>query len=278
MRPTPAVALTLACLSLGLSACGDDDDDGGGSEPQAFEVVANEDGVTAPDSVKPGAIEVRFNNSGKKEHSAQIVSLGDGHTAAEVKKAGEAWGEGGKPLPEWLEFVGGVGNTKPSGSAIAVVDLPPGEYAAFDIESDAAEPYAEFTVEGDEGPGLDEVPARVEATEYSFSAEGLESGSQRVLFENAGGEPHHLIGAPLKPGKTEADLKAFLKQEQGGNAGPPPIVESKGFDTAIISGGERSVVDLRLESGEYAFICFIPDRKGGPPHAFKGMATVATVE
>ena len=281
MRLTHALALLLACLSLGFTACGDDDDDGGGggSEPQVVEIVANEEGVTAPDSVRPGAVELRFRNSGKKEHSAQIVSLADGHTAAEVKKAGEAWGEGGKPLPEWLEFLGGIGNTKPGGSAIAVVDLPPGKYAAFDIESDAPEPFAEFTVEGDEGAGLDEVAARVEASEYTFTAEGLKAGSQSVLFENAGDEPHHLIGAPLKPGKTKADLERFIKQEQGGNAqGPPPIVESKGFDTAIISGGKSTVVDLRLESGEYAFLCFIPDRKGGPPHAFKGMATVATVE
>jgi hypothetical protein len=280
MRPMPVLALLLACLSLGFTACGDDDDgDGGASGPQPFEVAADEKGVTAPDSVRPGAIELRFSNSGKKEHSAQVVSIADGHTAEEVKKAGEAWGQGQGPLPEWLTFLGGAGSTKPGGSAIAVVDLSPGEYAVFDMESDAREPYAVFTVEGDEGAGLDEVPASVEASEYTFRADGLRSGSQRVLFENAGDEPHHLVGAPLAPGKTEADLRKFLKLEQAGKAkGPPPIVEDEGFDTAVVSGGESTVVDLRLESGDYAFLCFVPDRKGGPPHAFQGMAIVTTVE
>ena len=275
MRLIHALALLLACLSLGFTACGDDDDDGGGgSEPQVFEVEATDDGVTAPESVEAGAVEVRFSNAGKEDHSAQIVSIADGHTAAEVKQAGEAWGDKGKPLPDWLEFRGGVGTTKAGGSGIAVVDLPPGEYAAFDIESDAETPYAEFTVEGGDGAGLPTVDATVKAVEYSFSAEGLKAGSQRVAFENAGEEPHHLIAAPLKPGKTIADLKDSFENEQG----PPPIDESKAIGTAIISGGESAVVDLRFEKGRYALVCFIPDRKGGPPHAFKGMVSVATVE
>jgi hypothetical protein len=279
LRSIPALALLLACLALGVSACGDDDDgESGGSEQQVFEVEATDDGVTAPATAKAGAIELRFSNAGKKDHSAQIVRLGEGHTAAEVGEAGQAWGEKGKALPEWIEFAGGIGTTKPGGSGIAVVDLPPGKYAAFDIESDADKPYAEFTVEGDDGAALPEVPARVEATEYAFEAEALESGSQRLRFENVGGEPHHLIGAPLKPGKTEADVKDFLKQEQGGPEGPPPFLEEDSFDTAILSGGESTVVDVRLDSGKYVFLCFIPDRAGGPPHAFKGMASVATVE
>jgi hypothetical protein len=31
------------------------------------------------------------------------------------------------------------------------------------------------------------------------------------------------------------------------------------------------VIDLELKRGKYALVCFVPDRKGGPPHAFKGM-------
>ena len=128
-------------------------------------------------------------------------------------------------------------------------------------------------MEGDEGAALPEVPAQIEATEYDFTATQLEAGSQPVLFTNAGAEPHHLAAAPLKPGKTEADVKEFLETEKG----PSPIVESKSFDTALVSGGESEVVDLRLESGEYALLCFVPDRTGGPAHVSKGMIAVAPV-
>jgi hypothetical protein len=278
MRLTP-VALLLGALTLGFTACGDDDDDDGGTaEPQVFEVQAtdkgDETGIMAPPSVSPGAVEIRFSNAGEREHGLQIIRIDQGHTPDEALGAGAAWGEDGEPLPDWITLEGGVGSTKAGGSGIAVVDLEPGEYVAFDIEGDGPPPYAAFTVEGDEGEGLPEVPAMIEGLEYDFNASELQAGSQRVLFENTGEEPHHLVAAPLKPGATEADVKEFAETEEG----PPPIVESKAFDVAIISGGESTVVDVRFESGDYGLFCFIPDRAGGPPHVAKGMATTATVE
>ena len=277
MRLTPALVVTLLCLPFGFAACGDDDD-GDGAQPRAFEVQATEDGgetiVTAPDSVEPGAIEIRFSNDGERPHSLQLVQLGDGHTAAEALEAGEAWGEGGAELPEWIQFVGGIGATKPGGAGIAVVDLPAGEYVAFDIEGRGPEPYAEFTVEGDEGAPLPEVSTTIEAVDYDFDTTALEAGSQRVLLENTGEEPHHLIAAPMKPGATQADLEESVRSDEG----PPPVVERKAFTTAIISGGESAILDLRFEAGDYALVCFIPDRAGGPPHAVKGMARVTSVK
>jgi hypothetical protein len=277
MRLTPSLILTLLCLPLGVTACGDDDDDDGGSQPQVFEVQTTEEGketrVTAPPSVTPGAVEVRVSNEGKESHSIHIVQLGDGHTAAEVTEAGEGWGEGGGELPDWIRFMGGIGDVPPGGSAVSVVDLPEGDYAAFDIEGNEGSPYAEFTVEGDEGAALPEVDATIEAVEYGFTAGGLRAGSQQVRIENAGEEPHHVVAAPMKPGATEDDFLKAIRADK-----TPPIDESKAFSTAIISGGESEVVDLRFESGEWGLVCFIPDRAGGPPHAFKGMAQVITVE
>jgi hypothetical protein len=278
MRSTPALTVLLALFSLGVAACGDDDDDGGSNRPQAFEVEVKEDGgqsrVTAPDTAEPGALELRFTNSGRQSHSLEIVQIGEGHTAGEIKAAGEGWGDQGKPLPDWITFMGGIGSTKPGGSGVAVVELPAGQYAAFDIEGKGKTPYAEFTVEGDEGDGLPEVQAVIEASEYDFTSAGLDAGSQQVRFQNSGEEPHHVVAAPLKPGKTIDDVKQFIKTEEG----EPPIQEQESFNTAIVSGGQSQLVDLRLESGEYALLCFVPDRDGGPPHAVKGMAAVAKVQ
>jgi hypothetical protein len=276
MRLTPALALLLAGFPLAFTACGDDDD--GGDQPPAFEVeVKDELGqttVTAPETAEPGAIEIRFTNSDQRSHSLDIVHIGEGHTAAEIKEAGEAWGDKGRALPDWITFSGGIGSTKPGGSGIAVVELPEGEYAAFDTEGKGDTPYAEFTVEGDEGEALPEVAATIEAVDYDFNASALGPGSQRVLFENTGVEPHHVVGAPLRPGKTIDDVKEFIETEKG----EPPIDESKSFNTAILSGGQSAVVDLRLEAGDYALLCFVTDRAGGQPHVVKGMAAVATVE
>ena len=275
MRSSSCLLLLLACLPLGLAACGDDDDgDGGGGGAQVFEVQANEDGVTAPGSADAGAVEVRFTNVGKGEHSAQVIEIGDGHTAAEALKAGEAWGEKGEALPEWVRFAGGIGTVEAGESGTAVLDLPEGEYAVFDIDSDADDAYAEFTVEGDGGEELPSTDGTIEAVEYSFETSGLTAGTTQVRVENTGDEPHHVIGAPLRAGKTIDDVKEFIQTEKG----EPPIDESKGVNTAILDGGASSVVELELDGGEYAFLCFIPDRAGGPPHAVKGMVTTGTVE
>ncbi len=155
MRLTRLLVLLLLTLSLGLTACGDDDDDDGGAEqPQAFEVEVDDEGVTAPETVQPGAVELRVSNTaGKRDHSAHVVSIGEGHSADEVIAAGEEWGDKGGKLPGWIRFVGGVGTTKAGGAGTAVIDLTPGEYAVFDIESDADDAFAAFTVEGEEGDG-----------------------------------------------------------------------------------------------------------------------------
>jgi hypothetical protein len=38
------------------------------------------------------------------------------------------------------------------------------------------------------------------------------------------------------------------------------------------------VVDLELKAGSYAFQCYVSDRAGGPPHAFKGMVTIEEIQ
>jgi hypothetical protein len=274
MRSRFACPLLLACLPLALAACGDDDDDGGGGSPQVFEVEASEKGVTTLDSVEPGAVEIRFTNTGKKDHSAQIVRLDDGHTAEEGKAVGEAWGENGKPLPEWLTFHGGVGSLPGGESATAVAELEPGDYAIFDIEGEGEKSFAEFTVEGEEGEALPETDGKVEAREYSFTGSDLTAGRGQILFENVGEQPHHLIAAPIKPGKSIGDVRNFVKNESG----EAPIDEEKTFVSAIVSGGTSAVIDVDLQSGDYALVCFIPDATGGPPHAVKGMVSAASVE
>lgn len=271
MRPRLVSLLLIVCIPLVLAACGDDDD--GGGSAQVFEVEARDDGLTAPSAARPGAIEIRFTNSGKQEHSAQIVSL-DGHTVDEVKKAGDAWGDQGKALPEWITFHGGIGNMRPGTSTTAVVELEPGDYAFFDIEGRGKKPYSEFTVEGDDADDLPETDGTVEAREYSFTGSNLTAGRGQVRFENVGEEPHHLVAAPLRPGKTIGDVRNFIKTEKG----EAPIDEDKIFDTAILAGGASAVIDVDLQSGDYALLCFVPDRAGGPPHAVKGMVSAASVE
>ena len=124
---------------------------------------------------------------------------------------------------------------------------------------------------------LPKTDAKVTAGEYEFSASGLKAGTNEVEFDNAGKELHHLIAFPYARGTTLAKVKKAFKQE-GEPSGPPPVDFENGVGTAVLEGGDKQVVPLELKAGKYALVCFISDRKGGPPHVAKGMIVEAAVE
>jgi hypothetical protein len=278
---TKALAAVAATLSLAAAGCGSDDDGGDSGAPAetaqpsrlAIELSGSAENPTfkVPDSVAGGVVEIAFSSSVPGEHSAQLVRAEDGHTAAEALRAGAAWGEKGKPLPGWAFVAGGTGDVKQGESITVTQDLEPGSYMVTDLSSNAK---AEFEVTEGSGEGeLAHDGGTITATEYTFESDGLKAGRNRVLFDNAGEEPHLIAAIGIKEGRTFEEAKRFFRTENG----PPPIDESRAFSTAVVEGGVKQAVELDLEAGSYVLICFVPDRKGGPPHVAKGMISEAEV-
>jgi hypothetical protein len=266
-------ALSACLLAVPIAACGEDDEkEASKSVLAAFEFSGKGDKakLTGPGSVDAGAVRVNFKNSGKEDAGVTIIRIDGGHTAAEAVKAGGAWGEGGKSLPDWVRFVGGASSVSPGASFSAVQVLTPGNYAGVDINSNK---YKAFEVKGDGGGELPSTSAEIVAREYSFEAQGLKAGKSRVRFTNEGKEPHFALAAPIKPGKTIDDVRKAIRTEEG----EPPIIEKETVATGVLDGDRSQVVDLQLRKGRYALVCFIPDRKGGPPHAVKGMVSEGVV-
>jgi hypothetical protein len=272
-------ALAVLAIALPLGACGDDEDGGGGEGEKTRKVSLKLSGsdenlkMSAPKSVAGGVLRIEFTNSaaGEHDHGAQLGYVDEGHTPQEGLRAAAAWGEEGKALPGWVHLAGGVGSTAPGATRSVTQELPAGRYFAVDIESGAS---AYFSVSGaGGGTELPSAPGRIATPEYKFEASGLEDGTNRVLIDNVGAEPHIVSGARLKPGKTIEDVREFFRTEKG----EEPIVEGEDFDTAILDGGVKQVVEIAATPGEYALLCFVPDRKGGPPHFAKGMISPATV-
>jgi len=273
-------------LSSGVVACGDDDDDDSGKrETVSFTVTQDGDKFTAkgPDSVKGGVVNVELKNSGKLPLDGQLIRVEGDHSAEEVDKAINSAGEG-KPIPPWLFAAGGAPTAAPGQTSSAIQELQPGSYYLFsEPENDGEEenpPAAatsafEVTPNGD--AKLPETDAKIVAKEYSFEATGLKAGKNEVEIDNAGKELHHVIAFPLLPGKTLDDAKKVLASEEE-PSGPPPFDEKAITGTAVLEGGEKQVLDLDLKKGKNVLVCFISDRKGGPPHVAKGMISEANVE
>jgi len=282
MKTLAAVA---AALALAVAGCGSDDDEDGGdngagasaeqAKPSRLAIelsgTAKKPTFTVPDSVEGGVVEIEFTSSVPGEHSAQLVRAEDGHTTAEALAAGQAWGESGKPLPDWAILAGGTGDLPRGGAVTVTQELTPGSYVVTDLSSNAS---AEFEVTGNAGAGeLAAEGGTITATEYEFQSDGLTAGSAPVLFDNAGQEPHFVAAVGLRDGATIDDARRFFETEKG----KPPLDESRGFGTALVEGGVKQSVELDLEPGRYVLLCFIPDRAGGPPHVAKGMISEAEV-
>jgi hypothetical protein len=267
----------VTALALAGAGCGSDDDEEGGgggeaAQPSRLAIELSGSGFDIPKSVPGGVTRIQFTNSTQRPASAQLGYVDGGHTAQEGLAAAGAWAEQGKSLPEWAHTAGGTGRTEPGATATVTQDLPPGEYFVLNVESD--EEVAEFfTVKGGGEATLPEPASRVDAFEYRFEATGLQAGTSQVLVDNKGTEPHFLEAAPIAPGKTIADVKRWLSTEKG----RPPLDFEQSVATPVIDGGMSQVVELKLQSGKYALLCFVPDRAGGPPHAVKGMISEATV-
>jgi hypothetical protein len=270
------LAAVAVAATVPVAACGDDDNEkSSSSKPTSVALELKPSGKTAtmqaPDSIKAGTARITFTNSTKKEASGQLIRIEGDHSAKEVRDVSQAWGDKGKPLPDWVRLAGGTGSAKPGESQSVTQDLTAGKYIAFDIDSNV---YSQFEVTGSGSGELSTPSARIDAKEYSFDASGLKAGKQEVTFDNKGKEPHFVVGLPIKSGKTIEDVKTFVKSEKG----QPPVDEKQGFDVAVIDGGSKQVVNIQLKKGKYAFLCFVPDREGGPPHVAKGMVSEAVVQ
>ena len=265
-----AVAATLA-----LVACGDS---GGDAQSLSFTLGGEGKAVkfSGPESADSGEAEISFANETKDEAELQLIRVEGDHSAEEVVE-GLKDASSGKPFPDWFFAGGGVAAAKPGESKTVTQVLEPGTYYTTNVEAGLPDPGSMVAVEvtGEESEEELEADATVKAVEYTFEDEGLAAGENEIAFQNEGAQPHHLIIAPIKDGATIEDVKAAIKEEKG----PPPIEEKETQTaTAVVEGGESQLVDVDLKPGRYAFMCFISDRQGGPPHAFKGMVKEVDVE
>ncbi len=288
-----ALVALLAPAALGLSACGGDSGSGsksGAAKPSAakptlLSITTSDAGkrfsMQAPKSIKGGLVEVRFKNAGKVPHEAGLVRVEGDHSLKDVLKIVST--DGPAKIPDWLYAEGGVATTPPGQELSTTENLPAGHYFVIDTESEDGPPpaangaVAEIDVtSGTDGalPATDaEVVAKtVDKDRYAFDVSGLKAGPNKLLFKNESGDEtlHHIVAAPIRPGKTLADVKKFLSTE-GKPSGPPPVDFKSITGTEVLDGKRELVTTVNLKKGKYALVCFLNDRDELKPHFKEGM-------
>jgi uncharacterized cupredoxin-like copper-binding protein len=232
----------------------------------------------APDSISAGVTTIRVVNDGPGLHHVQLVRLDSAKTAADLEAALKNPG----PPPRWAVFVGGPNAPDPHGTSEATLDLTAGNYVLLCMV-DMPEHMPHFargmakalTVAPASGtpatmPAAD---ATVRLADYNFTVSGaMNAGHHTVKVQNDGPQLHEVELVRLAPGKTAADVMAWIANPQG-----PPPGNALGGMTALAPGMSADV-SVDLTPGKYAFLCFLPDAKDGNPHTAHGMFKEFSVE
>ena len=244
--------------------------------------------LKAPTSVEAGLVEISLKNRAKAPSDAQIFRVEGKHSAKElVEKVLES--PDGAPTPDWAHAAGGAGRTAPGKTGFAAQILEPGSYYILDAVSGEEEnakshaangAVAALQVTGEAKGALPATDATITAgatQEYRFTSTGLKAGTNRLTYDNKGEQAHHVVAFPFREGATLEQVKRTFMSE-GEPKGPPSVDFERSRSTAVTDGGTKIVTDLELERGRYALVCFISDRKGGPPHVAKGMIAEAKIK
>ena len=304
----------VAALALVAGACGSDDDDegttadtSGGARAESIVVTGDEYSFGVDEEIEGGFVEVEYKNEGKLVHEAAFIKVEGDKSQDEVIKAVKAAAtEDGAPIEPFIGvyLAGGLADLDGGETATSSLSLPAGDYylvcALTDADSLSDEELEargedappepthmeqgmieKVTVTGPDTVTLPEADATVAAKEYTFDIDGLKAGKQEVLFRNDGAELHMAAVMEFAEGVDEAEAEEALAAFAGPPTDEPPSgpePEEAGF-SGIFNPDGGGLFELDAKSGRvYAFVCFIQDRAGGPPHVAKGMSKLVTIE
>jgi plastocyanin len=236
----------------------------------------------APASIAAGPTHIVLNNVGKEDHQAQVAKIADDKTFEDLTGA-----LGAQDIPAalgMLDLVGGPTGVAPGATVATSANLAPGQYVflCFVESPDGVPHLAKGMISQLEVTGTastDALPAgdgELALQDFAFvGATTLTAGQHTLTVTNKGPQVHEATVVKLNEGVTVDQLRqAFTSTEAP--SGPPPFSGAGGV--AGISAGKTVSMDLDLQPGSYAYVCFVPDAATGKPHAALGMIGELTVQ
>ena len=221
-------------------------------------------------------------NTGQEEHQAQVAGIAAGKTFQDLTTALQANDE--VAALGMLALSGGPTGVLPGASASTTGNLAPGQYVflCFVRSPDGIPHFAKGMIAPIEvtAPASTAAlpPGDAELALQDFAFVGLETlsaGAHTVTVTNNGPQPHEATIVKLADGIAAADLVPMFTSSEP-PTGPPPFTSAGGV--AGIANGMTVAMDVDLDPGNYAFLCFVPDPASGQPHAALGMVGALTVE
>ena len=255
-----------------------------GTEPGAVGFIQLPEGKTVADLAVPAEAAPPGPDATPGPGMAETPMAG-------METEGTPAAEGGNPFAWVYEtYIAGGAGAPPGGTAQVIVDLKPGNYAAWAEDPEAPQAPVALTVTGDMPTDLPEPSADVTVTAtgtnegYDLEYAGeFAPGPQTVQFVNDSDQPHFLIFIRSPGPITMEQVQTLLTFDPTTGATPPPgMPNPEEFQDAAFAGtiseDATEWLATNLEPGYYIVACFIPDAENPEvPHAAQGLIDVITV-
>ena len=238
---------------------------------EAVRIVATDEKLEAPKTIRPGIRHIIFENHGKQIHEAMFIKLAAGTSVEDFKRQVNA----GILFPEGALDYSGAGLISPGGTTEVWLPLDPGEYVLICWN------HMRHSVRGltvADGKRVDDTPPQEDAvlllSDFQFELQGhLEKGTRVIKVQSSGPSLHEADLFRLHPGHSASDVQRWYK-----DAMPDPA-PADALGGVLDSSDTRHVRWLRREfaPGQYVFHCAVPfdtHAKSGdksPTHADAGM-------
>jgi hypothetical protein len=278
------IAATATSIAVGavVLACGACSTDSAGPAPVANVVTIHgaDFSYDAPATIPAGMTTLKFVNDGPALHQAQLVRLDSGRTMADLKAALSVPGN----LPGWVRQLGGPNAVDPGLTANATLNLAAGNYALLCVVNvPGGVPHfmkgmvQPLTVTAAGSPSQTAAAPVADETvtmdDYAFKLSApLTAGTHTFKVMNSDTQPHELELIRLAPGKTAADMLAWLQAQNG-----PPPRQALGGVAIISPSAGAAYFTADFTSGNYMLLCFVFDTGDGRPHFAHGMVLPITI-
>jgi hypothetical protein len=245
------------------------------------DVEARDYAFALPESIGAGLVTFRVRNSGTVLHQMNVYELLPDARLDSTLAVLRA----NLRRPDHVLKRGGVEFVPPGQVRSIAMVLAPGEYvllcglpmpggAMTHMNAGMIQPLHVVASNASRHGAAHSLPAAddtLELTEYDFRfSHPLRAGTQTVLVENVGAQPHHWELARVAPTATMAQIDAY------DGHGPEPWTNVGGV--GVLDPGQSGRVLLTLPAGSYLHSCMIADAKDGKPHFMHGMEKITVVK
>lgn len=285
--------VTVASLGVFAGACGSSSKSTGATAttttatapaaPPPLTITAGDYAYTGvPATIAAGIVDVTFVNKGSVDHEMSFIKVTDNSNAQSVFAGLGKILQGG-PFPATFLAANGIPNTPAGKTTQAKFDLTPGQYIALCTDTGVAgsktdgKPhftrgmFKKVTVTGTGGNAIPTAASSLSAHDYGFDVSNLKAGEQTIAFNNVGPLQWHFAEILAFPKGTTIAQAQVAVPKLLASQGPPPAGVPQPTNVAssqIASPGYGNTFTATLEKGRtYVVLCFVSDKKGGPPHA-----------